>query len=103
MDHPRAETLKMADSYLVPDDVDALARMLNALLIEHWILYDRVAVLENLLTERGIIEPGSLDAFLPTGEFAASLEAVRERIFSNVLGAASGEGRSVDELRKRRP
>ncbi|MEX2495074.1 MAG: hypothetical protein WD448_03240 [Woeseia sp.] len=94
----------MTDSYLAAADVEALARMLNALLVEHWILYDRVAVLEELLAQRGAIEVGSLETYRPSADFSVRLEALRNTVFANVLGAADGgERRSVDELRRRQP
>ncbi len=94
----------MADSYLAAADVEALARMLNALLVEHWVLHDRVAVLEELLVERGAIEAGAIEAHRPSADFSARLEALRGTVFANVLGAAnSDERRTVDELRRRKP
>ena len=92
------------ENYLEPTDVDALARMLNALLTEHWIMRDRLAILEQLLTEGKVIQVDAIDRYTPQAEFAENLEALRDTVFANVLGAPfAQEGRTVENLRSRRP
>lgn len=91
-------------SYLQGSDVEALARMLNALLTEHWIVCDRMAIMERVLTERGLLESGQLDSYVPTGEFAASLEALRNTVFAKVLDAPFlNDTRTVDYLKSMKP
>lgn len=90
--------------YLESTDVDALARMLNALLAEHWILHDRTAILEQLLVEHGVLSAEAVERYRPSGEFAQRLEALRNTVFANVLGAPfSNESRTVETLRQRQP
>lgn len=89
----------MAETYLAPGNVDDLARMLMALLSEHWILRDRFAVLEALMIERGALAPGELDNHLPSPELAATIEALRERTVTAVIGAPlAATDRSVDAI-----
>ena len=97
MDKPKA-------AYLEGSDVEAVARMLNALLTEHWILRDRLAVLEAILGDRGILENGEIDAYVPSEDMAEALETLRNTVFGNVIGAPFAPGEAtVAELRKRRP
>ena len=92
------------DQYLRAQDVEALGRMLNALLTEHWIVCDRLAVMEQVLTERAVLDPGQLDRYLPSGEFAARLEALRGTVFAKVLEAPFPEdSRTVDHLKSLKP
>ena len=91
-------------AYLEGSDVEAVARMLNALLTEHWILRDRLAVLEAILGDRGILENGEIDAYVPSEDMAEALETLRNTVFGNVIGAPFAPGEAtVAELRKRRP
>ena len=101
MDKPKA-------AYLEGSDVEAVARMLNALLTEHWILRDRLAVLERILEailgDRGILENGEIDAYVPSEDMAEALETLRNTVFGNVIGAPFAPGdATVAELRERRP
>jgi hypothetical protein len=90
--------------YLEAGDVDAVARMLNALLTEHWIMRDRLAILEQLLVDSGVVHGGAIDRYTPQGEFAENLEALRQTTFSKVLGAPfAQEDRTVENLRNRNP
>ena len=90
--------------YLEAGDVDAVARMLNALLTEHWIMRDRLAILEQLLVDSGVVQHGAIDRYTPQGEFAGNLEALRQTTFSKVLGAPfAQEDRTVESLRSRNP
>lgn len=107
MDYPREQAgLTSVDkpAYLDGSDVEAVARMLNALLTEHWILRDRLAVLEAVLGERGILEDGEIDAYVPSAEMAEALETLRNTVFGNVIGAPFAPAEStVAEIRQRRP
>lgn len=93
-----------AGSYLRAQDVEALGRMLNALLTEHWIVCDRMAVMEQVLSERGILRSGELDRYVPSGEFALRLEALRNTVFAKVLEAPfADDRRTVDHLKSLQP
>lgn len=91
-------------SYLDSSDVEAVARMVNALLTEHWIMRDRLAILEHLLDEGGIVKSRDIEAYVPAGEFAEALETLRGTVFGNVIGAPfAPQAASVAELRNKRP
>lgn len=89
----------MANTYLSQDNIDDLGRMVTALLTELWIARDRVAVLERLLEEKGVLAQGEVDNYLPTPEFEATLEKLRDRMAANVIGAPlAARERSVDDI-----
>ena len=95
---------KTRASYLESSDVEAVARMLNALLTEHWIMRDRLAILEQMLDEAGIVRSRDVEAYVPAGEFAEALETLRDTVFGNVIGAPFAPlASSVDELKNKRP
>ena len=86
----------MSNIYLTEDNLDDVARMLNALLTEVWIIRDRMAILESLL---GPEITTTLDNHIPTGELAKSIEALRDRMVNNVVGAPlAARARGVDDL-----
>jgi hypothetical protein len=89
----------MSNTYLTAENVDDLGRMTMALLAELWIVRDRVAVLEELLVERGGLAAGEIDDYVPNGAFAARLEILRDRMANAVVGAPiAAEERSVDQI-----
>ena len=89
----------MDDTYLAVGNVDDLGRMLMALLGEHWILRDRLAILEHVMTERGMIAAGELDNHVPSPALSAELSALRERTVTTVVGAPlAAVDRSVEAI-----
>lgn len=89
----------MSNTYLGPDNIDDLGRMVTALLTELWITRDRVAVLEQLLEEKKIILPREVDDYIPTDGFESDLERIRDRMAANVIGAPlAARERSVDQI-----
>lgn len=89
----------MANTYLSQDNVDDLGRMVTALLTELWIARDRVAVLERILEDKGVLAPEEVNNYVPTPEFEVSLEKLRDRMASNVIGAPlAARERSVDDI-----
>jgi hypothetical protein len=89
----------MAKPYLSENNIDDLGRMLLALLSEVWIMRDRMAITEDLLFQKTGITSAEIDDYLPTPEFAAKLEALRNRFVANVVGAPlSADDRSVDAI-----
>lgn len=64
---------------------DDLYRMNLALLKELWVQRDRVAVLERLLVEHGVLGPEEVDRFQPDSDFAAVLAAERDAFVRSVL------------------
>jgi hypothetical protein len=89
----------MTDTYLIQGNVDDLGRMVGALLSELWIMRDRMAVLEHLLDQQGIVTSAMVDQFDWPAEKAASIEALRDTVVSSVLGAPlGGRERHVDQM-----
>src|SRR3546814_21061000 len=73
--------------------------MVTALLTELWITRDRVAVLEQLLEDKKIVLPGEVDDYIPSEDFEADLERIRDRMAANVIGAPlAARERSVDQI-----
>ncbi len=70
-----------------PDDFEALLRMNTELLSELWILRDRVAVLEKLLEEKGVVSREAIDTYAPDAAFDAELQRERDRVVRQVAGA----------------
>ena len=92
----------MSNTYLGPDNIDDLGRMVTALLTELWITRDRVAVLEQMLHEKGIVAAREIDDYIPSPAFDAELETIRDRMAGNVIGAPlAARERSVDQILER--
>jgi hypothetical protein len=89
----------MAANYLTDNDVDDLARMVVALLSELWIVRDRIAVLEALLTEKGVLPDGAPDNFEWPADKAEQMEALRDTMMAAVIGApVAAKRRSVEDI-----
>ncbi|MCE7796259.1 hypothetical protein LWE61_06750 [Sphingobium sufflavum] len=89
----------MSNTYLGPDNIDDLGRMVTALLTELWITRDRVAVLERMLEDKGMLLPGEANDYIPDAGFEAELETLRDRMAGNVIGAPlAARERSVDQI-----
>ena len=94
----KRETPQYLDSY----NIDDLARMNVALLSELWIMRDRQAVLEQILREKGILVENEINNYVPDGAVAKRIEALRNNVVSNVLGAPlTSQDRTVEKLKKR--
>ena len=74
-------------SALAPADLDQFGRMFFALLAELWVTRDRAAIMEKLLVNQGVLQPGQIEAFAPSGDFAAELAAMRDQLMSQVMSA----------------
>lgn len=89
----------MSNAYLGPDNVDDLGRMVTALLTELWITRDRLAVLERIIEEKGVVVPGEVNDYVPDPAFEAELSALRDRMAGNVIGAPlAARERGVDQI-----
>lgn len=84
--------------YLSSQDVEYLARMNMALLSELWITRDRLAILEEMLTQDDTITRNEIDNYRPSTEFAGYLESLRAVVVENVLGAPFQSTETVDSL-----
>ena len=89
----------MTDSKLNADNMDDLSRMFMALVQEVWILRDRVAVMEELLTEKGQLSAEAIDDFEASAEFTQRVEAMRDRFAARIIGAPiAAVERDVDQI-----
>jgi hypothetical protein len=88
-------------TYIGSEALDHLARMNVELLSELWIMRDRMAVLERLLIDKGVIADGAVDTFVPDQAFTDKIEKLRALIVENVIGAPYRHDLTVDQLKER--
>lgn len=87
-------------TYLREEDVDVLARQNAQLMAELWIVKDRLALLENMLSEAGLLKRSALDDSVPEGALADELSSERQAYIRRIMGDTPDE-RSVDSLKAR--
>jgi hypothetical protein len=92
------EIKREARKYLTSDDVDQLARQNTQLMTELWIVKDRLAVLENLLAEKGILAADEVDGAVPDEALGAKLDRERERFIQRIVGIPPEE-RTIERLK----
>ncbi len=85
-------------SYLSSAELDSLARMHTEMMAELWILRDRVLVLEQLLTDSGVLKPEQVDQYAPGPDLTLKLNADRDRMVARIVGA--GHRQTLDEVVK---
>ena len=95
---PNPSRLPPDQPYLLAEHLDYLARMNMELLAELWITRDRLAVFEELVTAKGVLESGEIDDFVPPEDFAGKLEQLRDEMVSNILGAPFQNEHTVESL-----
>ncbi len=89
----------MSESYLTPDNVDDLGRMVTAIICELWITRDRLAVVEEMLVEKGVVASGQIDAFEWPLAKAGQVEQLRDKVIGTIMGApVAGRDRSIDAI-----
>lgn len=88
-------------TYIGSEALDHLARMNVELLSELWIMRDRMAVLEKLLADKGVVREGAIDGFVPDAVFADRLEKLRTLMVENVVGAPYRHELTVEQLKER--
>ena len=86
------------ETYLESKDLDYLVRMNMELLSELWIARDRIAVLEQVLIDKGIMTVGEVDNFVPDEEMTLRLEKLRTIVVENVIGAPLKNDLTVKDL-----
>ena len=64
-----------------------------------WIARDRIAVLEQVLADKGVIESDAVDTYVPDDAMAARLETLRRITVENVLGAPFKHNHTVETLK----
>lgn len=88
-----------SDPYLESTDLDYLARMNAELLSELWIARDRIAILEQVLVEKNIIDADALDRHVPDEALSNKLSTLRKIMVENVLGAPFKNSHTVESLK----
>lgn len=80
--------------------MDIVARQNVQLLTELWMVKDRLAVLEKLLTQSGVLKEDAINRFTPEGDFAKTLEHERAAYVERVV-SLPGEERTIETLKRR--
>ncbi len=87
-------------TYLVPEDIDQLVRQNTNLMAELWIVKDRLAILEHVLQEKGILQSGQVDDLDPEGSLAQWLDEERAAYVERVVGIDPNT-RTAERLKQR--
>jgi hypothetical protein len=74
-------------TYLHNGTVEDVARMVEGLAEELWILKDRTAVLEQLLIDKGGMTLAEIDEYEPDEALLTRLAKDRQRLIRKVFGA----------------
>jgi hypothetical protein len=82
---PQAEQTFFADPAL-----DRLVGMVLALTAEVHVLRDRLALLEDALRQRGVVDPSLLDDAVPEGALEARIARERSALVQHVLEGLPG-------------
>ena len=82
---PQAEQTFFADPA-----IDRLVSMVFALTAEVHVLRDRLALLEDALRQRGVVDIASLDTMVPEGALEARIAAERAALVQNILEGLPG-------------
>ncbi|MEM6682894.1 MAG: hypothetical protein AAF607_11715 [Pseudomonadota bacterium] len=88
--------------YLSAQDIETLARQNVQLMAELWIAKDRIAVLEDMLEKKGIIDRSDFEKKQPDDALTAELEADRVAYIKRIIGVTTQE-RSVERLKDMAP
>lgn len=75
-----------------PEHLDALFGITMELASELWVMRDRLAVIEQLLDERGTLTRDDIERTQPQGEAAERLARERERFLTRVFESAARPG-----------
>jgi hypothetical protein len=79
-------------TYLHNATIEDVARMVESLTEELWILKDRTLVLEQLLIEKTGLSLDEIETYEPGPELAHRLARERQRVIRKVLGAPLATG-----------
>lgn len=82
---PQAEQTFFADPA-----IDRLVGMVFALTAEVHVMRDRLALLEDALRQRGVVDIASLDSAIPAGALEARIAADRTALVQHVLEGLPG-------------
>ena len=82
---PQAEQTFFADPA-----IDRLVGMVFALTAEVHVMRDRLALLEDALRQRGVVDPSALDNAIPEGALEERIAAARTALVQNILEGLPG-------------
>lgn len=82
---PQAEQTFFADPA-----IDRLVGMVFALTAEMHAMRDRLALLEDALRQRGVVDPSALDGAVPAGALEAKIAADRTALVQHLLEGLPG-------------
>jgi hypothetical protein len=85
--------------YLGSRELDDAMLVISQLMVELWIVKDRVAVLERLLEERAVLQPDEVSSYAPDPALAARLDRERDAFVRQVMGAPFNVTTTIEELR----
>ncbi len=69
-------------------DSDRLLAMLTRFMTEHWVLRERVELLEKLLLQKAVVSPEELEALRSQADIDQALDADSYAFIQSVVGAA---------------
>jgi hypothetical protein len=78
-------------TYLQRGTIEDVARMVESLAEEVWILKDRQLLLEQLLIDNGQMTLGEIETYEPGQELSDRLAKDRQRLIRKVFTPTSGE------------
>lgn len=77
--------------------VDGLFNMVMELAKEHWVLRDRLAVIEHLLDVGGTLTRADIEAFQPSGDLARELDEQRADFLTRIVSSWPLDGQDEPE------
>jgi len=74
-----------------PGQVDNVAEAVLALARELWVVTDRLAIVEAVLEEKGVVVADLIDSYQPDAALEAKLKTKRERLVKVIEDSLIGE------------
>ncbi len=75
----------MSDRVLKTEDTDRLAQAVITLTKELWVLKDRQRILEAALQDAGVMDPATIESYVPDTNLSEALMAERRQLIDSVL------------------
>jgi hypothetical protein len=73
------------DEFFDNPAIDRMMQSIVSLSRELYVTRDRLAVMERLLETRGVVTRADLEAYVPSAEEAATIEAERNRFIASIF------------------
>jgi len=80
------------NAFFADPDIDRLLAMLMRVLNEHWVLTERVKILEAVLQEQGVLPEGAMETFVASDEQSAQWHSESYALIKEVISA----GQNID-------